>query len=362
MQHKIELSAIDWPETLQRFGVDARFLVKKQGPCPMHPDHGRTKFRFDNKGGQGTWICNDCGAGGGFGLLRRFTGLPDREIFRKIEELQMTGQTRPVYRRKPAPWCADDLSEDEKSARKLRLQKAWQRAIPVRENSPVWRYLLRRVPGLRLEWLSTFIRASAMVYFDEDGKDRGTFPVMLSKAAWHDTARRVAVTLHRTYLTPDGNKAPFDKVKKQMASHVKLDGASIRVNTAPDRCEIFVCEGIETGLAIVAMTENRFPVYAALNASNLAAFRAPVFAARVIICADHDAPNSRGERIGILDARKLEARLMADGKKAQVRYPDVEGRDWNDHYVQEWLPRKDRPSAQMRNTVPAGPTAHRLAA
>ena len=329
----LDLHAIDWPETLERFGVDSHYLKNKQGPCPMHPESGKTKFRFDNKWGKGGWFCNDCGAGDGLTLLRLFTGLQDREVFAKLRELQQTGQTQPVQRPHQTPWCADEISDEEKAKRRARLQQAWRRSSAVKEDSPVLAYLQHRVPGLRIEWVSPLIRTARMSYFDEDGKDRGEFPVMLSKAIRSDGDKRVAATLHRTYLTPAGMKAPFEKVKKQMPSHVKLDGAAVRVNTAPDALKIYVCEGIETAFAIVAMTENRYPVYAALNAGNLANFRVPEFARRIMICADHDKPNSRGERVGIADARKLESRLAADGQAAVVHYPKTEGDDWNDAYL-----------------------------
>jgi putative DNA primase/helicase len=357
----IDLHAIDWPETLQRFGIDAAYLTKKQGPCPMHPNQGKTKFRFANTNGSGAWICNDCGSGNGFTLLRRFTNLPDREIFRKLEELYSTGQTQPVQARSQAPWCVDELSSEEKAKRKARLQKAWKGSITVREDSPVLRYLQMRVPGLRLSWVSQWIRATTMTYFDEELRDCGSFPVMLAKAAWHDAAKRMAATLHRTYLTPDGHKAPFEKVKKQMPSHVKLDGASIRVNTAPDGDVIFVCEGIETAFAIVSMTGNRHPVYATLNAGNLVAFRVPPFARRIIICADHDELNSKGVRIGIVDARALESRLIADGKKAEVRYPETEGEDWNDYYVRHCSPEGWRAKTEQSGRRVAQEPGHAVA-
>lgn len=328
----IDLNSVDWPETLQRCGIDARFLVNKQGPCPMHPEQGKTKFRFDNKGGHGTWICNDCGAGNGFTLLRAFTGLPDRDLLGMIEGAHTTCATsveRPASTRQ---W-ESDLSDAEKLKRQERLRRAWQRSISIKDGSVVLLYLQHRVPGLERDWISSSIRSAVMGFFDQDGVHRGDFNVMLAKAVGIDSGKRVAVTLHRTYLTADGKKAPFEKAKKQMPSHLKLNGAAILVNTAPPGPKVYVAEGIETAFAIVAMTGNQFPVYATLNAGNMALFQPQGHVKRVVICADHDAQNSKGQRVGILDANKLKDRLTSCGIESHVRYPKTEGMDWADVWL-----------------------------
>ncbi len=36
---------------------------------------GKTRFRFDDKEGRGTWICNHCGAGDGADLAMKVTGM-----------------------------------------------------------------------------------------------------------------------------------------------------------------------------------------------------------------------------------------------------------------------------------------------
>jgi len=43
---------------------------KRHGPCPMC--RGKDRFRMDDKGGEGTWICNSCGAGDGIALVQEF--------------------------------------------------------------------------------------------------------------------------------------------------------------------------------------------------------------------------------------------------------------------------------------------------
>jgi len=56
-----------WREILPQLGIETRFLRNKQGPCPICG--GRTRFRFDDLDGRGTWFCNHCGAGAGLRLV-----------------------------------------------------------------------------------------------------------------------------------------------------------------------------------------------------------------------------------------------------------------------------------------------------
>ncbi|MEK9606509.1 MAG: primase-helicase zinc-binding domain-containing protein, partial [Gammaproteobacteria bacterium] len=45
-----------WSEILAYAGVDAKALHDVHGPCPGCK--GKDRFRFDNKGGDGTFICS----------------------------------------------------------------------------------------------------------------------------------------------------------------------------------------------------------------------------------------------------------------------------------------------------------------
>ena len=73
-----------WNGILQNFGIDQVYLSDKHGPCPICGEKDR--FRFDDKGGRGTWFCNSCGAGNGFDLAMRITGLEFKEVAREIDK------------------------------------------------------------------------------------------------------------------------------------------------------------------------------------------------------------------------------------------------------------------------------------
>ena len=61
-----------WPAILAGLGIDPRYLQNRHGPCPACG--GKDRFRFDDREGQGTFYCNQCGSGDGFHLLERVHG------------------------------------------------------------------------------------------------------------------------------------------------------------------------------------------------------------------------------------------------------------------------------------------------
>ncbi len=42
-----------WPVLLQAAGIDAGFLQRRHGPCPVCG--GKDRFRFTDREGRGTW-------------------------------------------------------------------------------------------------------------------------------------------------------------------------------------------------------------------------------------------------------------------------------------------------------------------
>ena len=74
-----------WADILVRLGVDRKYLRNKQGPCPMCG--GRDRWRFDNKDGSGSWICNHCGAGYGVQLAMGLTGKDFKTIVDEIDQM-----------------------------------------------------------------------------------------------------------------------------------------------------------------------------------------------------------------------------------------------------------------------------------
>src|SRR5215207_6479393 len=74
-----------WKEILpQVLGVSVRVLDGKHGPCPHCG--GKDRWRFDNKNGEGTSICSQCGACDGVGLVMKVRGLDFASAAIEIEK------------------------------------------------------------------------------------------------------------------------------------------------------------------------------------------------------------------------------------------------------------------------------------
>lgn len=76
-----------WPAVLSRFGVDMSLLTDRHSPCPGCG--GRDRFRFDDKNGDGTWLCSGGGdfqSGDGVGLLMHVRGWDWKEAVNALGE------------------------------------------------------------------------------------------------------------------------------------------------------------------------------------------------------------------------------------------------------------------------------------
>lgn len=349
----LDLTQFDWLEVLPQFGVDARYLTKKHGPCPLpNCDSGgkgksnKDRFRFDNKFAMGNYFCNSCGAGNAWKLMRGCSGLSDTEIAAKLHKILGGVSTKPVMGKPMAPVC-DDLTEEEVRKNRRRLAEAWEPAVMVSKGDPVWRYLRSRVPGCDMTKLSRHIRYNPSMKFVEleraevRGKmvdryvTRGNFPVLLGKAI---DAQEQPITLHRHYLTEEGKKAPFPMSKKQMGGVRKLKGAAIRVCEVPESRVLGVCEGVETAWAVATAYRYRINVWALINCGNMAIADIPAgMFDKVIIFADHDyLDEKKGYRPGKHYADQLYKALTERGIPCEIKIPQHEGTDfcdvWFDYY------------------------------
>lgn len=104
-----------WQGILEGAGVTLP-KGRHHGPCPLCG--GRDRFRFDDRGGRGTWICNQCGAGDGLTLFAKSSGISMKEAIPLLAS--MCGLSRGM--------SASDLSRME-----AQRQKAAERAEQQRQ-------------------------------------------------------------------------------------------------------------------------------------------------------------------------------------------------------------------------------------
>ncbi|WP_369723088.1 toprim domain-containing protein [Bradyrhizobium sp. LLZ17] len=288
-----------WTSILPALGIHKSYLSGKNGPCPLCPG-GRDRWRFDNKRGDGTWICSQCGAGQGITLALRFTGQPFKELATRIERI--LGEA-------PLEQIATERSAAEQRAA---LNKLWQASRPVQPGDPADMWMIGR--GLHVGTYPRPLRTALRVR--HSGPPVSWHPGMLAMVT--DASGRPA-TIHRTYITSDGKKAPVDKVRMFCPGMVPAGGA-VRLVAPAD--EMGVAEGIETAFA--AMQLFSVPTWAALSDGGVEKFEPPAEVRRLVIFGDHDL-NGAGQRAAYALAARLAGRVVVD-----VRIPDRVGTDWND--------------------------------
>jgi hypothetical protein len=151
------------------------------------------------------------------------------------------------------------------------------------------------------------------------------YPALLARVTDALTAK--PITLHFTFLLSDGGgKAPLERPKVLLKGHRKAGGVIRLTNDADVLAGLGISEGIETALACAAAGWS--PVWAAIDASNIAGF--PVLGGIdcLTIFADHD-------RAGILAAEKCFARWRDAGRETCIVVPQIEGFDWADVGIEE---------------------------
>lgn len=334
----IDFSKVDWLKKLAAVGIDSSCLRKKAGPCPLCYDgkHGAHRFRFDNKGGLGTWYCQQCGAGNGYTLIQRFTGKSALEILKLLDDgMSNTSDVEAPLKR--FTFEDMDFSAEQVAKNRAKLHQVSSRCVQLDGVDAASRYLRNRVPGCDLSKLSqdVMFHPGLKFFVEKEGgglTSRGVFPAMVARAV--DGSCK-PITLHRTYLTTKGTKAPFDDVKKQMKGVRKLDGAAIRLVDVPESRVLGLTEGIETGVAVATGYRYRINVWSLLNCVNLSLADIPEGRFdEIIIFADHDRIDAKnGYRPGEHYAKLLKARLEERGERVTIKLPREEGSDFADVWV-----------------------------
>lgn len=283
-----------WQGILTELGVSPKLLGNRHGPCPLCG--GTDRFRFDNREGRGTWICNHCGAGDGAELVKRMANVDFKGAAKMIEGIVGNVPKRPAP--KPTPAATSD-----------ELNRMWKRANPIDAGSAVAKYLFARCDlknpyPYQLREISN--GTPEMIAMVSDGLGAG-------------------VTIHRTFLTLEGTKANgVGRSARKLMPGPLPDSVAIRLSYENEFLVpkvLGVAEGIETALSVRQMFG--VPCWSLINSVMMAKWNPPEGVEKVIICGDND-KNFAGQAA----AYKLANRL-ADKVAVLVWIPDQVG-DWND--------------------------------
>jgi putative DNA primase/helicase len=298
-----DLAKGKWKGILLQLGFPAQSLDGKGRPCPLCKD-GTDRFTFDNQNGDGSYICRICGSGGnGWALLKKWRGWEFREAARQVDAV--LGNVQRADPIKP------ERSPQDKLAACVRL---WNAAERIEHGGLVHRYLMGRGCPLPQNVDALRFAPSCPVPFETGGR-----PAMLASVKGPDGK---GVTLHRTFLRPDGRKADMDNPRALMPGELP-DGCAVRLAMHGNR--LGIAEGLET--ALKAGERFGLPVWAALNATMLAKWKPPEGVTEVVVFGDADAKFG-GQAAAYACAHRLS--VLPGIERVTVEIPPVLGTDWAD--------------------------------
>lgn len=287
-----------WPGILQALGVDPKFLRDVHGPCPIC--QGKDRYRFDDKDGDGTYYCSQCGAGAGIQLLQKLFGWDFPKAAYEVD--QVVGNVQESEKKA-------EQTEEQKRVAHRRVLKS---AFPLEGENAAVSYLVNRCPGgIEKDYRKDLRFHPGMAHPSGE-----TYPCLLAIIRNHD---RTGASIHRTFITSNGQKAPVDPVRMVMPGTIK--GACVMLGTP--KGTLGIAEGIET--ALCAAKIHGHPVWACISAGNMQEFEPPEGIKTIVIYGDNDL-NFVGQHAAYAKARKLHKAGIA----VTVRIPDEPGKDWCD--------------------------------
>ncbi len=291
-----------WKGILEELGIPKPFLSGRHCPCPLCG--GKDRFRFDNKERNGTWICQQCGAGDGLSLAIKYSGLTFVEVASKIDTMlgNITADTEPEKR-----VMTDDV-------RTKMLRKAYLETVEITEGCEVDIYLKSRGVGEKFYPKALRFNPSAT-----DGEG-GVRPTMVAMVGVHGQSKYAS--MHRTFLEHGGKRKAIMTSPRKMMPGELTDGACVMLSEYTGG-SLGIAEGIETAMSASVLFE--MPVWAAINTSMLKKWSPPEGCKEVVIFADNDKLFS-----GQSAAYQLANKLAIKEISVIVRIPESVGEDWND--------------------------------
>lgn len=283
-----------WPRILPALGV--KVIKNRHQACPVCG--GSDRFRFDDKEGRGTWLCNQCGAGDGLKLVEKVFGVKPSEAAQKVNAV--TGNLPPVA---PAMIAAAEAETDAgRKAAVTLAAKLMEKTRTATGNA----YLTRKgFSGHECVMLTATHKNGGVTYCAGD----------MVVPLYDENGALVNLQL----INADGIKRTLKGGAVKGCCHT-LDGKK----QAGKR--LWIAEGYATALTVHHLTGETVMVALSsvnlLSLASLARSRHP--ACQIVLAADRDL-NGEGQ---------TKAAAAAQACDGTVALPPVFG-DWNDAFVRQ---------------------------
>lgn len=289
-------------------GIKLHSNHNKHQPCPLCG--GSDRFRCDDKNGTGSWICNQCGAGTGYTLVRDYTGNDAYDTHALIADILGIDGGKPITEADRKAWAK--AQAERESAEKQAKKQARQAAAKTAQ-----------------ERFNTATPCDTHAYLTKKGVQSHGLKVdthgnLLIPLYFHNTDTGNITLCNVQSIGADGNKL---FVKGGL-----VGGAFFTLGDVLASDTIFVCEGYATGASIFEALDGSYPVIITFNADNMVKCASIVSALypqnRLIFCADDDKATEikTGKNTGLLAGEQAASTAggevispdFGDGKRSET--------------------------------------------
>jgi len=216
-----------------------------------------------------------------------------------------------------------EAAKNKENYMRRMFNRIWKGSKPIGESLLFPKYMrYRGIDPDNMKNLGSDVRFNGGVDVYFKGKIIGKSPCMIALSRDKDGKPQ---GIHFTYLNNNGEKAVFKKAealsKKMLAVHKKaMIGTSVKLTNENNGCRtLAICEGLETGDAIIAAISNdgnehsTTPVRATLSGRNISSFIPPEDTENLLVCIDKDVSET-----GIKMGMALKERLATERPEINV--------------------------------------------
>ncbi|MGQ5554689.1 DUF927 domain-containing protein [Proteus mirabilis] len=291
-----------WQAILSHLGAEVP--LNTHTACPHCG--GKDRFRFDNKDGNGTFICNQCGSGDGLDLVQRVLGVSVTEAAKEVANIigiDTRSACPPAYRR----------SEIKAQQDELKAQQAEKQANEKREKHKRFIERYNRTIANVQRGRSDYLKAKGLHGFEMDLLQDGSLIIPLLDAGGVITGAQT--------IKPNGDK--------RLLSDSAKSGSYYPINEPVNVSTVIIAEGLATALTCHLIQPEAHTV-AAIDAGNLIhvakVMRVKYPKSKIIIAGDNDIKPGQ-DNTGKLAAEK--AAKAVNG--VAVLPPTDDKADWDDY-------------------------------
>ncbi|SEQ86331.1 putative DNA primase/helicase [Rosenbergiella nectarea] len=281
-----------WAQVFPALGLN--LIKNRHAKCPLCG--GKDRFRFDDEGERGTWICNQCGAGDGLALASKYLSVDITEAARRVREVIGECEANPTT---IMPTPTHDKAQLQAQAAKI-AQEIVSSAIESENNA----YLTRK--GWQSVVSLTLSKAQKIALTQYR---RGDLIIPLHNM----DGELVNVQL----INAEGEKRTLKGGQIKAASHI--------LGADKPAKRIWLAEGYATALTVHKLTGEQ--VWIAFSSANFLSLASCIKEKHptlpLIIAADRDL-NEVGQQ---------KAQKAANEFNATLALPPLFG-DWNDAYIE----------------------------